>query len=118
MKTVINFRNSQLNGQQQFPLAAAWKKFDAYATAQEPNRLIWTAISILGHGTVFTIGTLVAVMMMGNPFFLLVPTCLNMTIVLAVNLAAMPTRYTVPVFFLSLIIDLAIIASVVMAWLS
>ena len=96
-----------------FSLADLWKKIIDYSAAQENNRLLWSAISIFGHGTIFTIGTLATVILTGNLFFLMVATCLTMTMVLVVNLAALPTKYTVPILFASVFIDLLIIATAV-----
>ena len=96
-----------------FSLTAIWHKFIAYASAQENNRLLWSAISIFGHGTIFTIATLAVVILTGNLFFLMAATCLTMTMVLIVNLAALPTKYTIPVLLASVFIDLLIIATAV-----
>lgn len=97
-------------------LAATWNKFLAWAGGQEENRFIWSAVSILGHGTIFTVATLITVMLTGNLIFLLLPTCLNMTMMLVVNLAALPTKYIIPCFFLSIMVDLVVVATALALW--
>lgn len=106
-------RNSYRNP---FSFSATWHQFITWASGQEENRFTWSAISILGHGTIFTVGTFITVMLTGNLLFLLLPTCLNMTMMLVVNLAALPTKYIIPCFFLSLLVDLVIIATALALW--
>jgi len=90
-----------------------WQQFISYAEAQEKNRFWWLALGILGHGTIFTILTLFIVTMLGNIFALYVIGCCAMVMAVVVNLAAQPTRYTVPVFFLSVLIDLGVIIAAI-----
>jgi CBS domain containing-hemolysin-like protein len=97
-------------------LSALWQKITAYANSQEERRFFWAAISILGHGTIFTIGTLATVILTGNVFGLLVATCFSMVMVLVVNLAALPLRYIIPVFLLSLLVDLVVIITALTLW--
>ena len=99
-----------------FSLSAAWHKLIAYAEAQEERRFLWAAISLLGHGTFFTIGTMAVVLFTGTNFALLTVTCLSMAMVLVVNLAALPTKYIVPIFFLSLLADIVVIVTAVALW--
>lgn len=99
-----------------FSVAAAWHKFISYAAQQERRRFLWLAISLLGHATFFTIGTLIVVLATGNEFYLLTASCLTMALVLAVNLAALPTKYTIPIFFFSLLADIIIMATAVALW--
>ncbi|MBK7883718.1 MAG: hypothetical protein IPJ81_07890 [Chitinophagaceae bacterium] len=90
---------------------SSWKKIINYAEKQEKSRILWTAIGILGHGTIFTIVTLMAIVFTGNLFPLYVIAICNMVMVVVVNLAALPTKYTVPIFFISLLIDCGVIIS-------
>ena len=85
------------------------EKLLAYAEIQEGNRMLWTAIGILGHGAIFTIATLMTIIFTGNVFALYIIAICNMVMVVVVNLAALPTRYTIPIFFLSLFIDFGVI---------
>ena len=67
-----------------------------------------------GHGTLFTIATLAIVILTGNVFALFITACCAMVLVVIVNLAAMPTKVTVPVFFFSLLIDIAVIVTAIL----
>jgi hypothetical protein len=91
-----------------------WKKFIAYADNQQANRLWWMTLGILGHGTIFTIATLGVVTIFGNVFALYVIACCAMVMSVVVNLAALPTKYIIPIFFLSLLVDLGVIATAVL----
>lgn len=96
------------------PALGPWARFIEFAEKQEFNRLLWLALGVLGHGTVFTIGTMAVVLMNGAVFPLVAITCFSMVMVLVVNLAALPTKITLPVFALSLLIDLAVIVTAIM----
>lgn len=89
---------------------SAWKKFIKWAEGQEENRFLWLAIAIFGHGCFFTILTVGAIVLSGNSFILWPFAIGAMAMTLITNLAALPTKITVPVFFASLLIDFVIIA--------
>lgn len=86
-----------------------WKKFLVWAESQEENRFGWTAFAITGHGCVFTIITTMAILATGNHFIFWPFAIAAMAVCLIVNLAALPTKITIPVFFFSVLIDLFII---------
>ena len=88
-----------------------WKKFINWCDGQEKNRFGWLAASLTLHGCVLTIMAMFAVILAGNHFIFWPFIIGGMGITLIVNLAAMPTKITIPVFFLSVLIDLIIIAS-------
>ena len=86
------------------------KRFINWANSQEKNRFLWLALGIVGHGCVLTIITMMSIMFAGNNFIYWPFAIAAMTMTVVSNLAALPTKYTIPVFFLSIIIDLTIIA--------
>jgi hypothetical protein len=89
----------------------AWKKFIDWCIGQEKYRLGWLAAAITLHGCVLTIFTMFAVILAGNHFIFWPFIIGGMGITLVVNLAAMPTKITIPVFFFSVLMDLVIIIS-------
>ena len=89
----------------------AWKKFIDWCISQEKYRLGWLAAAITLHGYVLKIITMFAVVIAGNHFIFWPFIIGGMGITLIVNLAAMPTKITIPVFFFSVLVDLAIIIS-------
>src|SRR5688572_9634742 len=97
--------------QQDDTKVSVWKKFIAWCVSQEQYRLGWLAAAITLHGCVLTIFTMFAVVLAGN-HFLFWPFIIGGTgITLIVNLSAMPTKITIPVFFFSVFVDLVIIIS-------
>lgn len=90
--------------------SSLWSRFIKWADGQENNRMLWTALSIAGHGCVVTIITMATILLTGNNFIFWPFALAAMTMCVVVNLAAMPTKITIPVFFFSLLIDLVIIA--------
>lgn len=95
-----------------------WTKFINWCAAQEERRYLWLGLAIGGHGCVFTILTVLAIMLAGNPIILWPFALGAMATCLIVNLAALPTKITIPVFFASLLIDVAIIGFCVAQGLS
>ena len=79
--------------------------------------MLWLGIALTGHGCILTPITVLIVLFGGLnfPLFMLAMAAMGMSLV--TNLAAMPTKVTIPVLFLSVLIDIAIIAlSVVSAF--
>jgi hypothetical protein len=87
-------------------------QFIAWCDQQEQHRFGWLAVALAGHGCVLTPLTLLTIVFSGNLFALWIMAIAAMGMTLVVNLAALPTKITLPVFFFSILID---IATVVMA---
>ena len=90
--------------------SSLWSRFINWTDKQEEHRFGWTATAIAGHGCVITIITVAMIVLAGNPFILWPFAIGAMAICLVTNLAAMPTRIIIPVLFLSILIDIVIIA--------
>ena len=91
-------------------IGSLWKRFIAWATGQEENRFLWLTIGIAGHGFVFTIITTMIIVFTGNHFIFWPFAIAAMAMCLISNLAALPTKITIPILFFSLLIDVVIIA--------
>lgn len=91
------------------PLANSWKKFIAWCDSQEEYRFGWLAAIVAGHGCIITPIVLLVIILSGNSFILWPLAILAMAAPLVANLAAMPTKITIPVFFASLLLDIGII---------
>lgn len=88
-----------------------WKRFLNWSAGQEENRLMWTALAILGHGCIISLITLLAIIFSGNHFILWLIAIVSFAMSVISYLAALPTRITIPIFFLSVLIDVLIIIS-------
>jgi hypothetical protein len=86
-----------------------WGRFINWADEQEKNHWGWTAGILVGHGCIATIFTMIAIVFTGNNFIFWPFAIAAMAVCVITNLAAMPTRITIPVFFISLLVDVAII---------
>jgi hypothetical protein len=86
-----------------------WKRFLTWCDLQQPNRFMWMALGLAGHGTFITVITILAITYSGNHFIYWPFTIGAMMACLVVNIAGQPTKVTLPVFFISIIIDAAII---------
>ncbi len=93
--------------------ASVFSRFMNWCEGQEKYRFGWLAGVLSIHGCALTPITLFAIILAGTNmvFFVLALVAMGMTLV--TNLAAMPTKITIPTFFLSVIIDVAIIVSCV-----
>jgi hypothetical protein len=86
-------------------------KFMNWCKGQEKNRLGWLGCILAVHGCVLTPITLFAIILSGTYFPFYVGALAAMGMAVVTNLAAMPTKITIPVFFLSVLIDIIIIVS-------
>lgn len=93
---------------------SAWGKFINWCESQEKYRFGWLAAALTLHGCILTILTMFAVIMSGNHFIFWPFIIGAMGVTLVVNLAAMPTRITIPIFFISVLLDLVIIISCIL----
>ena len=80
-----------------------------YAKGQEKNRLLWVGIILAAHGCILTPLTVMFTLLAGPNFILFMTGMVAMGIALVTNLAAMPTKVTIPAFAFSLVIDIAIV---------
>jgi hypothetical protein len=92
-----------------FPVSSFFAKFITWSKSQEENRLLWVGISLTLHGCVLAPVTIFAVMLAGNSMFLFMLPIITMGATLVTNLAAMPTKITIPVFLLSILIDVVVL---------
>ncbi|HYH14167.1 MAG TPA: hypothetical protein VD794_03040 [Flavisolibacter sp.] len=88
-----------------------FSRFINWCEGQQKNRFIWLAVALFGHGCALTPLTLFAVILSGNLLFFWIMAIIAMMSALVTNLAAMPTKYTIPAFLFSIVMDLVIIAS-------
>ena len=98
--------------------ASTWTRFMTWCKNQKENRFVWLSIALAGHGCVFTPLTLFIIMYSGNSMLLWAIAILAMGMCLITNLAALPTKITIPTFFLSLLLDFGIIITCIVGLLS
>ncbi len=84
-------------------------RFNSFCAGQESNRLMWLGGILAAHGCIITPLTVMAVLLAGAPIFLFILALVAMGMALVTNLAALPTRITIPVFAISILIDIAVV---------
>jgi len=94
-----------------------WKRFITWANGQEENRFGWTAFAIAGHGCVFTVITVAVILATGNNFIFWPFAIGAMAASLITNLAALPTKIIIPTLFITVLIDIAIIAACLISFI-
>lgn len=92
---------------------SVWSSFIRWCDGQQENRLLWIGLALGIHGCVFAPLTVMLVALAGNSLGLFMTAMASMAMALVVNLAAMPTKVTIPIFFATLLIDLGIIVACV-----
>ncbi len=94
---------------------AIFSKFFTWCRQQEEYRFGWVAAILTIHGCVLAPLTIFVSFLVGFNIVLIALVIGAMAMALVSNLAAMPTKITIPVFFFSVLVDLAvIIASIAM----
>lgn len=93
--------------------ASVISRFMNWCEGQEKFRFGWLAAVLAIHGCALTPITLFAIILAGTNIAFFISALVAMGLALVTNLAAMPTKITIPVFFLSIAIDIAIIISCV-----
>lgn len=77
----------------------------------EDNHVTWVGISIAVAAAVTFPVTMLAILLNGAFFGLIIAAMAALALVVVTNLAALPTKYTIPFLFLSVLIDIAIIVT-------
>ena len=85
-------------------------QFITWCNGHEKYRLGWLAVIITVHGCILTPLTVLAIVSGGNNFVFWGIAIGAMAMALITNLAAMPTKVTIPAFFFSVLLDVVIVA--------
>ena len=93
---------------------SVFSRFLAWCNGQEKFRFGWVAAILAIHGCVLAPITVLAIALLGgNSMIFWAMLIGGMALSLIVNLAAMPTKITIPVFFFSILIDISIIIAAI-----
>jgi hypothetical protein len=84
-------------------------QFLDWSSDQQEDRLGWQGISLLGFTCFFTPLTILMITLSGANLFLIMTTLVAMEVNLVVNLVVLPTKITIPAFFLGAVADITII---------
>jgi hypothetical protein len=114
MQQMISTNSLTAIQQQRFQLAKArrlgfFTRFINWCDLQECNRFLWLGIALMGSiGMVLPL-TLVTVLLTSQNFILLAAAAIANVPVLAVNLAAQPTKVTLPFLFSAWLVNFSVI---------
>ena len=89
-----------------------------WSKKQEKNRIMWLAVILTLHAGLITPFTVLLTITLCKSMFLVALSIGAIAMTLVTNLAALPTKITLPVFFLSLLIDAIVIGSSVIVAVS
>jgi len=88
---------------------SVFAQFLNWCDKQEATRFGWTAAIIALHGCFLTPFTVATIALTTNSIVLWGAAIGSMGVSLITNLSAMPTKVTIPVFILSVLVDVSII---------
>lgn len=86
-----------------------FRLFMNWANKQERNRFGWVGFMLVSHGCLITPLTLFAIVKNGNFFPFWIITMFSMGAVLVVNLAGLVPKYTIPVYIISLLVNITMV---------
>ena len=75
----------------------------------EKNHIAWVGASVTAMSAVFFPLTMSVILLNGAVFGLIIIAMTALALVVITNLASLPTKYTIPFFFLGLLIDAGVI---------
>ena len=78
---------------------------------QEKNHIAWVGISITVMSAIFFPITMTAILFNGATLSLIMGAMISLAAVVITNLAALPTKYTIPAFALGILIDIVLIVT-------
>ena len=76
---------------------------------QEKNHIAWVGISITVMSAIFFPITMTAILFNGAMLSLIMGAMISLSAVVITNLAALPTKYTLPALLLGIVMDIALI---------
>ena len=86
-------------------------RFLNWTKEEEKNRIAWLGISITMMTAVFFPVTMASILLHGAVFTLIIGAMFSLILVVVPNMAALPTRYTIPAFFTGIVIDIILIGA-------
>lgn len=86
-----------------------FSKFMDFCEKQEPNHFGWVGAGIMSQASVFFPLTLLVILATGASFMLISFSIVALALVVVTNLAALPTKITIPAMALSLLIDIVLV---------
>jgi hypothetical protein len=83
-------------------------RFISWCGSQQEKRLMWTGIILPAQACIFAPLTFVVAMFAGIHFALFIPVIAALVITFISNLAALPTKITIPVFIAGIVTDVIV----------
>lgn len=76
------------------------------ANEESEHHFMWTGIALVTQGAVLFPFTMLSMFIAGAPFWLLLLPIISLGIVVVPNLAALNTKYTIPIYLLSIVLNI------------
>ena len=90
---------------------SALARFLKWAEAEDKEHHVgWVGITVTVMSAVCFPLCMAVILWNGAGFGLIIAAMVSLSLVVVANLAALPTKYTIPFFFLGIVMDIAVIA--------
>ena len=83
-------------------------RFLDWTKKEEKNHIAWVGISITAMSAIFFPVTMSAILFNGAIFTLIIGAMISLAAVVITNLAALPTKYTIPALLLGIVMDIVL----------
>ncbi|HZX58589.1 MAG TPA: hypothetical protein VFE54_07675 [Mucilaginibacter sp.] len=90
--------------------SALTRFFNWAAREDQSHHIGWVGATVIAMGGVFFPGTMAVIGFNGGSFGLIIAAMIAFVVVVVTNLAALPTKYTIPLFFLAVLADIVVMA--------
>lgn len=88
---------------------SVFARFLVWLKEEEVNRIAWLGISITVMTAIFFPLTMASILLHEGSFNLILVAMFSLILVAIPNMAALPTKFTIPAFFIGMLIDIALI---------
>jgi hypothetical protein len=88
---------------------SVFARFLVWLKEEEVNRIAWLGISIMLMTAIFFPLTMASILLHGGSFTLIIGAMISLILVAIPNMAALPTKYTIPAFLIGMLIDIILI---------
>ena len=88
---------------------SVFARFLVWLKEEEVNRIAWLGISIMVMTAFFFPVTMASILLHEGSFKLILVAMFSLILVAVPNMAALPAKYTIPAFFIGMLIDIVLI---------
>jgi hypothetical protein len=110
MSTTLH-ATTPVSGYSEARSGSIFSRFFSWCANEDAERHIgWVGVTVTTTTAIFFPVTMCIILLNGELFGLIIAAMASLALVVVTNLAALPTKYTIPFYFLGILIDVVAIA--------